>query len=301
MGGLIEVAPTSLLIENTLFTIACLIYLLAAVCYAVNVFGKKEWGGFAANVLRAALLMHTGFLVMRTINVSRLPFVGHYEFGNLFIWSTVLVYVRTEWRLKDGYHAVGAFLMPVVVAYIAYLTVIPAIVPGIAVSNAHNPLQPVLQSYWLMFHVSSSVMGYAGFSLAFAAGLMWLAKTGLENKPDLLKASPLVKGVAGSLPPLKTLEEYMYRASVFGFLFQTVMIITGAVWADASWGRYWGWDPKEMWSLITWFVFAVYLHARFTRGWHGKRTVMLVMVGWVAMMFTWLGVAWLLSGIHSFG
>ena len=79
------------------------------------------------------------------------------------------------------------------------------------------------------------------------------------------------------------------------------MIITGAIWADTSWGRYWGWDPKEVWALITWFVFAVYLHARFTRGWRGMRTVMLVIVGWVAMVFTWVGVAWLLTGIHSFG
>ncbi len=301
MGGLIQVDPTNLMIEKTLFTLSCLIYLLAAVGYTVNVFGKKEWGGFAANTLRVALLVHTGFLVMRAVNVSRVPFVGHYEFGNLFIWATVLVYVWTEWRLKDKYHAVGAFLMPVVVAYIAYLTVIPALFARITVSSAHNPLPPVLQSFWLKFHVSSSVMGYAGFSLAFATALMWLARTGLESRPDLLKASPFINKLAVSLPRQKTLEEYMYRASVFGFLFQTVMIITGAIWADASWGRYWGWDPKEMWSLITWFVFAVYLHARFTRGWHGKRTVMLVMVGWVTMMFTWLGVAWLLSGIHSFG
>jgi cytochrome c-type biogenesis protein CcsB len=130
---------------------------------------------------------------------------------------------------------------------------------------------------------------------------MWLLKYVMENQKDAVKGSPFLKTLAQSLPQLKVLEEYMYRASVFGFLFQTVMIITGAIWADQSWGRYWGWDPKEMWSLITWFVFAVYLHARFTRGWSGRKTVTLVMVGWVAMMFTWMGVAWLLSGIHSFG
>ena len=93
----------------------------------------------------------------------------------------------------------------------------------------------------------------------------------------------------------------MYRASAFGFLFHTVMIITGAIRADTSSGRFWGCDLKEMWSLITWFVFAVFLHARFTRGWSGLRTVALVVAGWFAMLFTWVGVAWLLSGIHSFG
>ncbi len=294
------VSPTGLLVENTFFILSCLIYLLAALGYIANVFGKKEWGPFASNVLKVAFVVHTGFIVVRAVNVMRVPFVGHFEFGNLFIWATVLVYIWTEWRLKDRYYAVGAFLMPVVMLYIAYLTIIPKIFTRIAVTSAHNPLPPVLQSFWLKIHVSSSVMGYAGFSLAFAAALMWLLKNGLEDKGGK-GSSPLVRSLAQALPQHKTLEEYMYRASAFGFLFQTVMIITGAIWADAAWSRYWGWDPKEMWSLITWFVFAVYLHARFTRGWHGKRTVALVMVGWVAMMFTWLGVAWLLSGIHSFG
>lgn len=301
MGALIQVPPINLMIENTLFTVACLIYLLAAVAYAINVFGKKESGSFAAYTLRMAFLVHTAFLVMRGINVSRVPFVGHYEFGNLFIWGTVLVYIWTEWRLKDRFQAVGAFVMPLVVVYIVYLTINPDLFPRIAVSSVHRPLRQVLQSTWLTYHVLTSVMGYAGFSLAFATGLMWLTKSKLESNPVWLKAFPVMETLATSLPQLKILEEYMYRASAFGFLFQTAMIITGSIWADVSWGRYWAWDPKEMWSLITWFVFAVYLHARFTRGWHGKRTVMLVLVGWFAMMFTWLGVAWWLVGRHSFG
>lgn len=291
MPGLIEVSPNGLLMENTLFSLAVAAYILATIGYLVHLFGKKEWGGFASNVLRVAFLIHSAFIITRTVNVQRVPFVGHFEFGNMFIWACVLVYIWTEWRLKDKYYAVGAFLTPVIVIYIGYLTVIPNIIEKVYISRAHNPLPPVLQSNWLKLHVSSSVFGYAGFTLAFAAAIMWLLKIYLDDKTNLAKA----------LPSAKVLEEYMYRASVFGFLFQTVMIISGAIWADTSWGRYWGWDPKEMWSLITWFVFAVYLHARFTRGWTGMRTVALVMVGWVAMVFTWVGVAWLLSGIHSFG
>lgn len=291
MGALIEVSPLGLQVENTLFTLAVIAYLLATVGYLANLFGKTEWGPFASKVLKAAFLIHSAFIITRTVNVQRVPFVGHFEFGNMFIWATALVYIWTEWRLKDKYYAVGAFLTPLAVLYISYLTVIPDIIPAVNVSRLHNPLPPVLQSNWLKLHVSSSVFGYAGFTLAFAAAVMWLLKEYAGDSGALGKA----------LPKTKTLEEYMYRASVFGFLFQTVMIISGAIWADTSWGRYWGWDPKEMWSLITWFVFAVYLHARFTRGWTGMRTVALVAVGWVAMVFTWVGVAWLLSGIHSFG
>lgn len=273
-------------LEPVLFYIAMAIYALATVFYVLGAVNKKEWGRIASLVLRAGFLVHTAFLIVRTINVARVPFVGHFEFGNLFIWATVMVYTWSEWRLKERYYMVGTFLMPLVMIYVSYLTIIPRLIPSITVSMEHSPLPPVLQSDWLKIHVAASVLGYAGFSLAFAVALMWLIRNYL--------------GVKG-LPEPKVLEEYMYRASVFGFLFQTVMIITGAIWADTSWGRYWGWDPKEMWALITWFVYAVYLHARFTRGWHGKRTVALVVVGWFAMMFTWLGVAWLLSGIHSFG
>lgn len=291
MPGLTQVSPLGMQMENILFTIAVIIYVLATVGYLSILFNDSKLGGSASIALKAGFVIHTAFIIVRTINVQRVPFVGHYEFGNLFIWSTALVYIWTEWRLKDKYYTVGAFLTPLMMLYIGYLTVIPNLFARITVSRAHNPLPPVLQSNWLKLHVSTSVFGYAGFTLAFAAAVMWLLKQNLGNSGTLGKA----------LPKLNILEEYMYRASVFGFLFQTAMIISGAIWADASWGRYWGWDPKEMWSLITWFVFAVYLHARFTRGWTGMRTIALVTVGWVAMVFTWVGVAWLLSGIHSFG
>lgn len=291
MNGLIHVSETGLFVENTLFFLAVAGYLLATISYLVNLFGKNEWGSFASKVLRVTFLVHSAFIIARTVNVMRVPFVGHFEFGNMFIWATVLVYLWTEWRLKDKYYAVGAFLTPLIILYVAYLTVIPNLIARVTVSRAHNPLPPVLQSNWLKIHVSTSIFGYAGFTLAFAVALMGLLKYYLDKKTPLAKA----------LPDGKILEEYMYSAVAFGFIFQTIMIVSGSIWADASWGRYWGWDPKEMWSLITWFVFAVYLHARFTRGWTGIRTIGLVMVGWVAMLFTWVGVAWLLSGIHSFG
>ncbi|NLM46673.1 MAG: c-type cytochrome biogenesis protein CcsB [Firmicutes bacterium] len=291
MAGAIEVSPAGLFLENMLFALAVAGYLAATAGYLAYLFGKKSLGSYASRLLHLAFFLHSAFLAARTVNVRRVPFVGHFEFGNLFIWACVLVYLWTERRQKEKYYAVGAFLAPLVVLYIGYLTVVPKIFTKVTISRAHTLLPPVLQSNWLKVHVSASVLGYAGFTLAFAVALMWLLKARLQEKSAFARA----------LPEFAVLEEYMYRASVFGFLFQTVMIITGAIWADTSWGRFWGWDPKEMWSLITWFVFAVYLHARFTRGWSGLRTVALVVAGWFAMLFTWVGVAWLLSGIHSFG
>jgi len=295
MPVLIEVAPAALFVENLFLRLATLAYLAATVGYVLNLIGKKEWGRFASLLLLVGFVLQTAFLVTRGINVGRVPFVGHFEFGNLFIWGTVMYYLWMEWRQKEKYYVVGAFLMPVVLLYVMYVN-LPM------VSSDHRPLPPVLRyPLWLNIHVSTSVLGYAGFTLAFALALMWLAQRALEGRKANLGGSPFLKSLLQVMPSPKMLEENMYIASAFGFLFQTAMIISGSIWADASWGRYWGWDPKEMWSLITWFVFAVYLHARFTRNWTGMRTVVLVMVGWAAMLFTWLGVAWLLSGIHSFG
>jgi len=285
---LIEVPASQLLVENTLFTWSALAYLAATAGYLANLKGKSEWGTYASALLRLAWVVHTAFIIVRAVNVGRVPFVGHFEFGNLFIWASALVYGWSEWRDRERYAAAGAFFTPLLVVYLGYLTVVPVLIPRVTVSRVHQPLRLVLQSDWLAIHVITSVFGYAGFTLALAWAAVWFAKH---------RGSPLGQ----ALPGERVLEEYMYRAAAFGFLFQTLMIITGAIWADISWGRYWGWDPKEMWSLITWLVFAAYLHARLIWGWQGRRAVALVAIGWLAMLFTWIGVAWLLPGIHSFG
>ena len=102
-------------------------------------------------------------------------------------------------------------------------------------------------------------------------------------------------------PSLDVLDELIYKPITIGFPFLTIGIIAGAVWANEAWGTYWSWDPKETWSLITWFVYAVFLHARITKGWHGKRTAWLSIIGFVATIFTYFGVNFLLSGLHSYG
>ncbi|MFZ5799538.1 MAG: cytochrome c biogenesis protein CcsA, partial [Thermodesulfobacteriota bacterium] len=121
-----------------------------------------------------------------------------------------------------------------------------------------------------------------------------------------LKKSALDKGLAkdsltGSLPDLKVIDDMTYKTIVFGFLWLSAGIITGAVWANEAWGTYWSWDPKETWSIITWFIYASTLHARFTRGWSGSRIAWLAIIGFVSVFFTYFGVNYLLSGLHSYG
>jgi cytochrome c-type biogenesis protein CcsB len=115
------------------------------------------------------------------------------------------------------------------------------------------------------------------------------------------KNNPVQKEADEMLPSMESLDDIIYKTVAIGFLLLSIGIITGAVWANYAWGSYWSWDPKETWSLITWFVYAAFIHARLTRGWRGKRTAILSIIGFAAVLFTFLGVNFLLSGLHSYG
>jgi cytochrome c-type biogenesis protein CcsB len=157
-----------------------------------------------------------------------------------------------------------------------------------------QPLIPALKSNWLIAHVITCFLGYAGFAVACGLGILYLLK-GKDRQPD----NPGL-GIWSRIPTLQTLDELIYQNVVFGFLLLTVGIITGSVWANSAWGNYWSWDPKETWSLVTWLVYAFMLHARFVRGWHGPRLAWLSVIGFSCVIFTYIGVNFLLSGLHSY-
>jgi cytochrome c-type biogenesis protein CcsB len=153
-----------------------------------------------------------------------------------------------------------------------------------------EPLIPALQSNWLTSHVLTCFMGYAAFTVAFALGVMYFVK----------KAAGLKPGVFIRLLPSEfQIDELMYSCAALGFIFLTLGIVTGSVWAHYAWGSYWSWDPKETWSLITWLIYAVMLHTRLVRGWRGRRMAVMSMVGFGCMLFTYLGVN-LLPSLHSY-
>ena len=159
------------------------------------------------------------------------------------------------------------------------------------VSDRIQPLIPALKSNWLIAHVITCFLGYAGFAIAFAISFMYLFKQrDVEGKSSLLSY----------FPKPRVLDELTHQMVMFGFLFLSIGIITGAVWANSAWGSYWSWDPKETWSLITWFIYATLLHARMMRGWYGKRIAYLAIIGFMAVIFTYFGVNYL-PGLHSYG
>jgi cytochrome c-type biogenesis protein CcsB len=147
-----------------------------------------------------------------------------------------------------------------------------------------QPLIPALQSNWLIAHVVTCFLGYAAFAVSCGGAVVFL---GSKKRAELI-------------PDQDTLDEVIYRTVLLGFLLLTAGIATGAVWAEQAWGAYWSWDPKETWSLITWFLYAVIIHARMMRGWRGRRVAWLSIIGFAAVLFTYFGVNYLLAGLHSY-
>lgn len=215
------------------------------------------------------------------IGYGHVPLASLYESLIFFSLTTGLIYLFIEFRYKV--RIVGIFA-----ALAAFLALAYASLPS--VGDQIQPLMPALKSNWLIVHVMTYFFGYAALTLAFCVSLLYLLKSAGKDTGD---------GIIGRIPGFKTLDELTYQLVMFGFLFITLGLITGAVWAEQAWGRYWGWDPKETWSLITWFIYATLLHARLMRGWEGKRLAYLSILGFVAVLFTYFGVN-LLPGLHSY-
>jgi ABC-type transport system involved in cytochrome c biogenesis permease subunit len=259
--------------EATLFTIAFILYILAALVYLVAAFAEKEKGVRAGLALAVAgLALHTGALILRTVVSRHAPFTNMYESVSFLAWACALAVVILDVKLRI--HKVAPWVMLIVVALVALAS--SPLLPKEA-----TPLVPALQSYWLWLHVSVTLLGEAFFAVAFIASLLYL--------------------LAGSDEKRLKMDAVAYRAVAVGFpLFTLGGLVFGMVWAYRAWGTYWSWDPKEVWSLITWFVFALYLHTRIVMGWKGKRSAWIAIIGFLAALFTYFGVNYLLSGLHSY-
>jgi cytochrome c-type biogenesis protein CcsB len=265
------------------------LYGLAMVCYVgAFAFKKKTLATAGFYVLAAGFLANTAGIGLRWVEsyqmgIGRAPFSNMYESLIFFSWTMAVLYLYVEMKYKE--QGFGVFVSPLIFLAIAYASFDPSI------SATINPLIPALKSNWLIAHVVTCFLGYAGFALAFGLSLTYFVK---PKQPEKNKIFSL-------LPGEEVIDELTYQMVVFGFLFLTIGIITGAVWANSAWGKYWSWDPKETWSLITWFVYAIFLHLRMMRGWHGRNLALVSITGFVAVLFTYFGVNFLLSGLHSYG
>jgi cytochrome c-type biogenesis protein CcsB len=245
-------------------------------------------GSLAAAGLCIGLVLHSVGLVLRWMETHQtgygyVPLSNMYESLIFFSWTIVLIYLILE--LKYRQKIIGVFVTPFAFLAIALTSIIPGVDARI------TPLVPALQSNWLAIHVITCFFGYAAFAVSFGISILYLIRDRKEEA---------AAGLSKRLPSTSILDEVNYKSIVIGFPMLTLGIVTGAAWANYAWGTYWSWDPKETWSLITWFVYAAFLHARFTRDWRGRKAAILSIVGFVAVLFTYFGVNYLLSGLHSY-
>ncbi|VEN72526.1 C-type cytochrome biogenesis protein CcsB [Candidatus Desulfarcum epimagneticum] len=272
--------------SSYILSITTFIYGLAAVLYIGSWIFKKPFAAkaaFAASFI--GFLTNTAGFTARwaesyQIGFGHAPLSNMYESLVFFAWCVTAIYLFLEYRHK--LKAVGAFVMPLAFLVMAYASL---------QNDQIQPLIPALKSNWLIAHVITCFLGYAAFAVAFVLSVMYLIKKKDAQTPD---------GALSLFPDLSDIDELTYRMTLFGFLFLTVGIITGAVWANSAWGRYWGWDPKETWSLITWLIYATLLHARIIWRWSGGRIAFFSILGFAAVLFTYLGVNYL-PGLHSYG
>ncbi|WP_440067958.1 cytochrome c biogenesis protein CcsA [Streptosporangium sp. OZ121] len=224
-----------------------------------------SWLGWAANLAS---------LLTRGLAVDRWPWGNMYEFVVAMCFAAVSAFLFMQLRYPVRF--LGAFV-----------TVAAALGLGFAVRYLHvqaGPVVPALNSYWVAIHVSAAIVASGLFIVAGVSGILYLVR----------------KDTAVRLPSRRDLERVAHRAIVIGFPIWTFAVIAGALWADKAWGRYWGWDPKEIWAFITWIAYAAYLHARATAGWKGKAAMIVQLVAFACLLFNLVGVNIFLGGLHSY-
>lgn len=266
--------------ENQSFIIALVLYSLSTVAYFVFfILRKEKLSNYGSTLIKLGLAFHTISLITRTVQASRLPISNQYEFATSFAWGISLFYLIFEKKYR--YKVLGTFATPIILILIYYAAM---------QSKDIRPLMPALQSNWIVIHVVTAIFSYGAFAVASAISIMYVLRDHLKEDTFTRK----------HMPNLDLLDTMSYRAIAVGFITLTFVIVTGAIWAEKAWGRYWQWDPKETWSFITWVIYSIYLHVRLTKGWHGKKAAWFSIIGFASILFTYIGVNTILAGYHSY-
>jgi len=229
------------------------IYFIATVAYLAYLLKPQEKLGRAAYLLiSGGFVIHCAFTAARYFEAGHTPITNLHESLSFFSLAVIAVFIAFERKYRV--FILGSFVTPLAFLLMLASSIYPAAIPL---------LPPALKSRWLFIHSTLAFVSYAAFSVAFGAAIMYLIQEHFLKKKRL-------GALYQKLPALDILDEINYRCLTLGFPLLTVAIITGAIWAETAWGTYWSWDPKETWSLITWFIYAALLHGRLTTGWRGR-------------------------------
>ena len=304
-------------IQNFSSNIVFGLLLFAMIIYWINLslfndsYSLSKMGQFST--LTANFLLFF-ILSSRWIVAGYFPLSNLYESLLFLTWALLTIYIYVENKTKSK--LIGSILIPVIllISGFANLTLSPEM-------QKSSPLVPALQSNWLMMHVSMMLLSYATLIMGSLLCILFLVISRYKDvdlkviddsslplynimldyyEAKLISPSNEVSEL-GKLKLLQSIDNWSYRIIGLGFPFLTIGIISGGVWANEAWGSYWSWDPKETWALITWMIFATYLHARITKGWEGKKTAILGGLGFFVIWICYLGVNFLGKGLHSYG
>ena len=217
-----------------------------------------------------AFILNGTYIISRGVVASRLPLANQFEFATAFAWGIALIYMAVCFRYEAEWLSI--VMMPAAFLVLSYAALLPKEI---------SELMPALKSVWFGLHVTSAVFSYAAFVTSGCIGIVYLLKTKKEGN-------------------LMQMDYLSYRIICFGFMLLTVVILSGCLWAEQAWSSFWSWDPKETWALITWIVYAIYLHQRLVKDWQGKKMAIFSIVAIVFVLFTFIGVNTFMSGLHSY-
>lgn len=243
---------------------------------------KEKIRTIARNILLASGILQTLYIITRYILIGHTPITSMHETVFFFVWALTWAYLSFRWRYTVKNFGTFTSIL------IMVLLVITAMV-----SKDINPLPPELKSLWLPLHAGVTIVAYGFLALAFIGGLMYLVQE-WELK------SKRFGYFFSRLPSLDALDQLNSHCLTTGFIFLTMGIVTGTIWAKQSLGSYWRWDPKETWTIITWFIYLIQFHQRITVGWRGRRAAVMAIIGFCSVIFTLWGVTYLLGGDHSY-
>lgn len=272
-------SPEVLKYEVILHWCAISLYMFSTIFFAYCISFQREKAGKQALILALiGLLFHSVALGIRWINTGHPPYTHKYEIFSSSVWMTVILFVFIGWR-QPRLRAIGVIVMP-----LSLLVMAAALLSNPAI----KALPPALKGVWFHIHATANGLAAGAIILAVGASVMYLLK---EKREDIEFYS--------KLPSKEALDEYAYKFASFAFIFWGIMIVSGAIWADKAWGRYWGWDAIETWSLITWLVFGLYLHLRHFFKWRGRKAAFMLSICFIMSVLGLFILPFIVESLHT--
>lgn len=277
-------------IDYTMYLAATTLYGLSSILYIYCfVFRREDRITYAYYGALAGLLFQSVSIALRWIETGHGPYVNMYEVLSKYAWFCVVIFLLAQQKYPKIKNA-GFAVMPVTFLIMGV---------GLTYSRDIVPESASLHSYWLIAHVVFANLAFGSILVAVGIAALYILKERQIKKNEITDDEKTDDSFYDRLPSMSVMDDLMYRFVASGLLFLTIMIAAGAIWANQTWGRYWGWEPTETWSLVTWFMYGLCLHLRMNAGWSGKRIAWFIIFSIIVLAFSMFGIGYVYSGLHT--